>query len=71
MPTEQRWRVGAEASARSARAGRDSGRDPISSTGQIPIPHALRKARLTARVSATRISVPRTTNATLDGSVSL
>src|SRR5580658_2613182 len=32
-----------------------SARDPISSTEQMPIPYALRRARLTARVSATRI----------------
>ena len=32
-----------------------SARDPISSTEQMPIPYALRSARLTARVSATRI----------------
>src|ERR1035441_2180278 len=43
---------------------------PISSTEQMPIPYALRKARLTARVSATRISAPRTSEETLDGSAS-
>src|ERR1019366_4756117 len=44
--------------------------DPISSTEQIPIPYALRRARLTARVSATRISAPWTRNETLEGSAS-
>src|SRR5271165_5507397 len=43
---------------------------PISSTEQIPMPYALRRARLTARVSATRISAPRTSVETLDGSAS-
>src|SRR6266568_7377376 len=43
---------------------------PISSTEQIPMPYALRKARLTARVSATRISAPRTTAETFEGSAS-
>src|ERR1700688_2346416 len=43
---------------------------PISSTEQMPIPYALRKARLTARVSATRISAPWTSSETLDGSAS-
>src|SRR6266550_599161 len=41
---------------------------PISSTEQIPMPYALRNARLTARVSAMRISAPRTHSDTLDGS---
>jgi len=41
---------------------------PISSTEQMPMPYALRSARLTARVSATRISAPRTSGETLDGS---
>src|SRR5450755_292239 len=36
----------------------------------MPIPYAFRKARLTARVSATRISAPRTSEETLDGSAS-
>src|SRR5208337_159919 len=43
---------------------------PISSTEQMPMPYALRRARLTARVSATRISAPRTSGETLDGSAS-
>src|SRR5205814_10221069 len=43
---------------------------PISSTEQIPIPYALRSARLTARVSATRISAPWTRYETFDGSAS-
>jgi len=34
----------------------------------VPMPYALRSARLTARVSATRISAPRTSGETLDGS---
>src|SRR5437879_1855279 len=38
--------------------GEGSANDPISSTEQMPIPYALRSARLTARVSATRISAP-------------
>jgi hypothetical protein len=33
-------------------------KNPISSTEQIPTPYALRSARFTARVSATRISAP-------------
>src|SRR6266550_7243681 len=49
-------------------ADRASG--PISSTEQIPMPYALRRARFTARVSATRISEPRTTAETFDGSAS-
>ena len=44
--------------------------DPISSTEQIPMPYALRRARLTARVSAIRISAPRTSKETLEGSAS-
>src|SRR5215469_13161747 len=44
--------------------------DPISSTEQMPMPYALRNARLTARVSATRISAPRTSGETLEGSAS-
>src|SRR5580658_159737 len=47
-----------------------SARDPISSTEQMPIPYALRRARLTARVSATRISAPWTRKETLEGSAS-
>ena len=43
---------------------------PNSSTEQRPIPYALRKARLTARVSATRNSAPRTTLETFVGSAS-
>ena len=43
---------------------------PISSTEQIPMPYALRRARLTARVSAMRISAPRTSGETLEGSAS-
>src|SRR5438874_1496827 len=43
---------------------------PISSTEQIPMPYALRNARLTARVSAMRISAPRTRGEMLDGSAS-
>jgi len=39
---------------------------PISSIEQTPIPYALRRARLTARVSATRISAPRTREETLE-----
>jgi len=44
--------------------------DPISSTEQMPMPYALRRARFTARVSATRISAPWTRKETLDGSAS-
>src|SRR5438874_5756501 len=44
--------------------------DPSSSTEQIPMPYALRRARFTARVSATRISAPCTSGETLDGSAS-
>src|SRR5271167_3603304 len=43
---------------------------PSSSTEQRPIPYALRNARLTARVSATRISAPRTREETFEGSAS-
>ena len=46
------------------------GKDPISSTEQMPIPYALRSARFTARVSATRISAPRTRSEVLEGSAS-
>src|SRR5437660_491142 len=48
----------------------DRASSPISSTEQIPMPYALRRARFTARVSATRISAPRTTAETFDGSAS-
>src|SRR4051812_46328209 len=44
--------------------------DPISSTEQSPMPYALRSARLTARVSAIRISAPWTRGETFDGSAS-
>src|SRR5437899_13037751 len=44
--------------------------DPISSTEQIPMPYALRRARFTARVSATRISAPWTRADTFEGSAS-
>src|SRR6516162_4517669 len=50
--------------------GRVVGSAPSSSTEQSPIPYALRRARLTARVSATRISAPRTTEETFAGSAS-
>src|SRR5512146_124148 len=43
---------------------------PSSSTEHRPMPYALRNARFTARVSATRISAPRTFTETLDGSAS-
>ncbi len=45
-------------------------RAPNSSTEQRPIPYAFRCARLTARVSATRISAPRTREDTFEGSAS-
>src|ERR1700730_4416731 len=48
--------------------GTRSANEPISSTEQMPIPYALRRARLTARVSATRISAPWTRGETLEGS---
>src|SRR5512142_2009313 len=50
--------------------GTGPGNDPRSSTEQIPIPYALRSARFTARVSAMRISAPRTKWDTFDGSAS-
>ena len=43
---------------------------PSSSTEQSPIPYAFRRARLTARVSATRISAPCTSEETFEGSAS-
>ena len=43
---------------------------PNSSTEQRPIPYALRRARLTARVSAMRNSAPCTMEETLEGSAS-
>jgi hypothetical protein len=43
--------------------------EPSSSTEHIPIPYAFRSARLTARVSVTRISAPWTKGKTLDASV--
>src|SRR5207244_3531675 len=46
------------------------GTEPISSTEQMPIPYALRSARLTALVSATRISAPFMSGETLEGSAS-
>src|SRR5437588_720062 len=50
----------------SASLGR--GEEPLSSSiEQMPIPYALRSARLTALVSATRSSAPRTRGETLDG----
>src|SRR5207237_10422447 len=48
----------------------DTPREAISSTEQMPMPYAFRKARLTARVSATRISAPCTSEETLAGSAS-
>src|ERR1700739_627102 len=51
-------------------AGARSAEDAISSTVEKPIPQALRRARLTARGSATRISAPRTREETLEGSAS-
>ncbi len=50
--------------------GAGSANEPISSTEQMPMPYALRRARLTARVSATRISAPWTRGETLEGSAS-
>jgi hypothetical protein len=51
-----RWRAVAAASSTPERT---AARDPISSTEQRPIPYAFRRARrLTARVSAIRISAP-------------
>src|SRR5437667_7198373 len=46
------------------------GAEAISSTEHRPIPYAFRKARLTARVSATRISAPCISGETLEGSAS-
>src|SRR5438309_405973 len=44
--------------------------EATSSTEQMPMPYAFHKARLTARVSATRISAPCISGETLEGSAS-
>src|SRR5205823_10705790 len=48
----------------------DTPMEATSSTEQMPMPYAFRKARLTARVSATRISAPCISGETLEGSAS-